>query len=144
MLVDRKIRQGRALLVATAALSLRAVSAQQLASPVTDTISSPVIVRASSSAAQTSTDQFLSGFITTAARSEGATFISCVATAAKLRPDLAGKIVVCALNISRLNSHSPDGRLGFAMIDQIVKAAVSAAPESEADIVKAAIASEPY
>jgi hypothetical protein len=67
-----------------------------------------------------------------------------VAKAVTFRPDLAGKIVVCALNIARLNSHLPGGRLSCAKIDQIVRAAVTAAPQSVASIVKAAIESEPY
>ena len=101
----------------------------------------PITVRASSSAAA---DQFIAGFITTTVRLEGSKLISCITTTAKLRPDLASKIVVCALNISRLSSHLPGAGLSFAIIDQIVRAAIAGAPESAAAIVKAAIESEPY
>lgn len=107
-------------------------------------VTAPITVRASSVTADVATKQFLAGFITTSARLTGAKFIGCVSTAVKTRPDLSAKVVVCALNISRLNSPSSDGRLSFVVIDQIVKAAVVAAPQSALDIVKAAINSEPY
>jgi hypothetical protein len=126
------------------ALSYSLTPAQRVAAAPADVIVPSITVQASSSAAQTAADQFLAGFITTAVRLEGQKFISCIATAAKLRPDLAAKIVVCALNIARLNSRLPGGQLSFATIDQIVKAAVTAAPQSAAAIVKAAIESEPY
>ena len=129
-------------LTLAAVLSLKVASAQETAPG--ETIAAPITVRASNSAAQTTTDKFLTSFITTAAGLEGLKFFACVATAAGLRPDLAGKIVVCALNIFRLSLHLPDGSLPFASIDGIVKAAVAAAPQSVADIVKAAIESEPY
>lgn len=137
-------RRGRAFLALTGVLSLTVVSAQQAAPPPDETIFAPITVRASNSVAQIATDEFLTGFITAAVRFEGPKFISRITTAAKLRPDLAGKIVVCALNIARLKSHLPGGRLSCAMIDQIVKAAVIAAPQSAASIVKAAIESAPY
>jgi len=134
----------RAFLALAAVLSLNGVIAQQPPAAADETIAAPITVHASNCAAQTATDKFLTGFITTAARLEGPKFISCLATAVKRRPELAGKIVVCALNIARLNSHLPGGQLSFATIDQIVKAAVTAAPQSAAAIVKAAIESEPY
>ena len=133
-----------ALLAAIAALALRCVSAQDTPSAPSDTIAPSITVKASSTAAQTAADQFIAGFITTAARFEGPKFISYIATAAKMRPDLASKIVACALNIARLNSHPPGARLSSATVDQIVRAAILAAPESAVDIVKAAIESEPY
>src|SRR5437879_4080808 len=121
-----------------------AIAAAQTASVSADQIVAPVTVRASSSAAQTGTAQFLATFISTAARLEGPKFISCLTAAVKLRPDLAGKLVICALNIARLNAHTLTGRLSPGTIDQIIKAAVAAAPEASPDIVKAAIQSEPY
>jgi hypothetical protein len=124
-------------------VSFQAVSAQQ-PGPTDETIAAPIMVRASSSAAQTATDRFLTSFITTAVRLEGLKFFACVTTASTLRPDLAGKIVICSLNLLHLNSNLADGRLSLAVIDQVVKAAVTAAPQSAADIVKAAIESEPY
>lgn len=139
-----KIREPFALLATTALLSFQIVSAQQTAPTSNDAIALPITVRASSSAAQTAADQFIAGFITTTVRLEGSKLISCITTAAKLRPDLASKIVVCALNISRLSSHLPGAGLSFAIIDQIVRAAIAGAPESAAAIVKAAIESEPY
>jgi hypothetical protein len=129
---------------ALVALSCSFAPLQQIAAAPTDVIVPSITVQASNSAAQTAADEFLTGFIATAVRLQGPNFISCVATAATLRPDLAGKIVVCALNIARLNSHLPGGRLSCATIGQIIKAAVTAAPESAASIVKAAIGSEPY
>jgi hypothetical protein len=137
-------RRGRASLALTGVLSLTVVSAQQAAPSPDETIFAPITVRASNSASQGTSDEFLTGFIAVAVRFEGPKFISRIATAAKLRPDLAGKIVVCALNIVRLKSHLPGGRLSCATIDQIVKAAVTAAPQSAASIVKAAIESELY
>src|SRR5439155_17300117 len=69
---------------------------------------------------------------------------SCVATAVTLRPDLAAKIVVSALNISWINGQPPQQTLSCSAISQIVKAAVRAAPKKNASvIVKAAIKSEP-
>jgi hypothetical protein len=62
----------------------------------------------------------------------------------ELRADLAGKIVVCSLDIARLNARLYLGRLSFATIGQIIKGAVGAAPETAPGIVKAAIKSEPY
>jgi hypothetical protein len=131
-------------LAALATLSCSFTPVHQIAAAPADVIAPSITVQASKDAAQTAADEFLTGFITTAVRLEGPKFISCVTTAATLRPDLAGKIVICALNIARLNSHLPGGRLSFAMIDQIVKAAVAAAPQSAASIVKAAVESEPY
>src|SRR5437588_5792780 len=116
----------------------------QDSAPVADSIALPIIVRASSSTQHVSADQFLAAFITTAARLNGPKFVAAVGTASKMRPDLASKVVVCALNIARLNSHSPAGQLSFAVIDQIIKAAIVAAPQSASDIVRAAISSEPY
>ena len=103
-----------------------------------------VIVSASATESHTSADQFLTAFINAAMRSKGANSVACVATATRTRPDLAVKIVVCAFNVARLNSHSLSGRLPVALIDQIIKAAIVAAPQSAGDIVKAAIDSEPY
>src|SRR2546430_2852806 len=139
-----KFREPFVLLATTALLSFQIVSAQQTAPTSNDAIALPITVRASSSAAQAAADQYIAGFITTSVRLEGSKLISCITTAAKLRPDLASAIVVCALNISRLNSHLHGAGLSFAIIDQIVRAAIAGAPESAAAIVKAAIESEPY
>jgi hypothetical protein len=124
-------------------LLLRVASAEQISSVSADQIAPPITVRASSNATGAA-NEYLTAFISAAVRLDGAKFTSCLATAVKLRPDLAGKIVVCALNISRLNVHPLVGRLPFSTIDQIIKAAVVAAPQATADIVKAAIRSEPY
>ena len=134
----------RVFLAFAAVLSIKQTSAQQTSASVNETIIAPITVRASNSAAQTASDKFLTSFITTAVRLEGLKFLACVGTAASLRPDLAGKIVVCALNVFRLSLHLPDRTLSLVSIDGIVKAAVAAAPQSAADIVKAAIESEPY
>ena len=104
----------------------------------------PMLVTASSSAAQATPSAFLTSYISTAGRRNGSKLISCLTTAIKLRPDLAGKIVVATLNICRLNTSPLTGRLPLATINQIVTAAVAAAPESVTNIVKAAIQSEPY
>jgi len=133
----------RVLLPTLGVLFLRVVSAEQISSPPADQMAPPITVRASSSAGGAASE-FLTAFISTAVRLDGLKFISCLATAVKLRPDLAGKIVVCALNISRLNAHPLAGRLPLGTIDQIIKAAVAASPETASDIVKAAIQSEPY
>ena len=124
-------------------LLLRVASAEQISPAAADQIAPPITVRASSNATGAA-NEYLTAFISAAVRLDGAKFTSCLATAVKLRPDLAGKIVVCALNISRLNVHPLVGRLPFGTIDQIIKAAVVAAPQATADIVKAAIRSEPY
>ncbi|MDP9186730.1 MAG: hypothetical protein M3O72_05180 [Verrucomicrobiota bacterium] len=133
----------RVLLATLGVLFLRVASSEQISSAPADQIAPPITVRASSNATGAAS-KFLTTFISTAVRLDGAKFISCLATAVKLRPDLAGKIVVCALNISRLNAHPLTGRLSFGTIDQIIKAAVAAAPGAASDIVKAAIQSEPY
>jgi hypothetical protein len=133
----------RVLLTTLGVLFLRVVSAEQISSPPADQMAPPITVRASSSAPGAAAE-FLTTFISTAVRLDGVKFISCLATAVKLRPDLAGKIVVCALNISRLNAHPLAGRLSVDTIDRIIKAAVAASPEAASDIVKAAIESEPY
>jgi len=133
----------RVLLATLGVLFLRAASGEQISSAPADQITPPITVRASSNATGAASE-FLTAFISTAVRLDGAKFISCLATAVKLRPDLAGKIVVCALNISRLNAHPLAGQLPFSTIDQIIKAAVAAAPGAASDIVKAAIQSEPY
>jgi hypothetical protein len=88
--------------------------------------------------------EFLTAFISAAVRLQGPEFIAWLATALKLRADLAGKIVVCSLNIARLNARLNNGRLSFGTIGQIIKGAVGAVPETAPDIVKAAIKSEPY
>jgi hypothetical protein len=126
------------------ALSPKLAPAQQTASAPDEAVAVPITVRASNSAAQTRNDEFLAGFISAAVKLQGLKFPARLRTAVTLRPDLAGKIVVCALNIARLNSHLPDGTLSFAAINQIITTAVAAAPQSAADIVKAAIESEPY
>lgn len=144
MLSVPKTRLRGASLTLAMLLSLEVASAQQNARAPDETIAAPITVRASNSAAQTANDEFLAGFITAAVKLQGPKFLARLRTAVSLRPDLAGKIVVCALNIARLNSHLPDRTLSFAAIDQIIKIAVTAAPQSAADIVKAAIASEPY
>ncbi len=133
----------RVLLATLGVLFLRVASSEQISSAPADQIAPPITVRASSNATGAASE-FLTAFISTAVRLDGVKFISCLATAVKLRPDLAGKIVVCALNISRLNAHPLAGRLSFGTIDQIIKAAVAAAPGAASDIVKAAIQSEPY
>ena len=138
-----KSRRRGASLALTAVLSLKVASAQETPSPPAETIAVPITVRASSSAAQTASDEFLTGFITMAVRFEGPEFTSCVTTAVKLRPDLAANIVVSALNISRINMRPLGQRLSCATISQIVKAAVTAAPKAAPVIVKAAIKSEP-
>ena len=139
-----KVLVGRVIVAATAALSLGAVSAQQPGSPSNETVIAPITVTASGSTAAASNAQFISTFIATASRLEKAKFISYVGTAVSLRPDLAPKIVVCAFNIARLNSHLAGSRLSFDIITQIVKVAVTSAPQAAATIVKAAIESEPY
>ena len=144
MFFGSKIRLRLASLTMTALLSLRVVSAQQTSTAPEESIAIGITVKASNSVAQTAADEFLTGFITTAVRLEGPKLISCVTTAAKLRPDLAARIAVSALNIARLNSHLFGGRLSCATIGQIVRAAVTGAPQSAASIVKAAIKSEPY
>src|SRR5207302_8051123 len=85
-----------------------------------DSVAPPIIVTASSSTRQVSSDQFVAGFITTAARLNGAKFIAAIGTASKMRPALAPKVVVCALNIARLNSHPRTTQLSFVVIDQII------------------------
>jgi len=132
-----------AFLALTAVLSLTGNAAEQSA-PAEEPISAPITVRASNSVAQIATDEFLTGFITMAVRSIGPKLTSCVATAVKLRPDLAANIAVSALNISRLNVRPAESRLSCAIVYQIVKAAVSAAPKAAPVIAKAAIKSEPH
>ena len=132
------------LLALAVVVSLEPVSAQQPASVPDETVADPITVRASSSPAQSAADKFLTSFISTAMRLQGAKFFTCVGTASMAQPDLAAAIVLCALNILHLNSNPADGRLSFAAIDQVVKVAVTAAPQSAVDIVKAAIGSEPY
>lgn len=124
-------------------LPSRLLCAQDSAA-VAEPVTAPIVVHASISTAETSTNQFLAGFITTATRLEGAKFIACVGAASKTRPDLAPKVVVCAFNLARLNFHPLRGQLSLSLIDQVIIAAVAAAPEKAADIVKAAISSEPY
>jgi hypothetical protein len=138
-----KNRRRCAFLALLAFLSMHVITARQASSAPDETLAT-ITVHASHGAAQTSADEFLAGFIGTAVRLDGPKFVSCVAKAVMFRPDLAGKIVVCALNIARLNSHLLGGRLSCATIDQIIKAAVTAAPQNAASIVKAAIRSEPY
>lgn len=132
-----------AFLALAAVLSLNGIVAEQSLAAPEETIAA-ITVQASNSSAQTDADEFLTSFITAAVRLEDQKLVSRVTTAAKLRPDLAARIAVCALNIARLNSHLLGGRLSCATIDQIVRAVVIGAPQSAASIVKAAIASEPY
>jgi hypothetical protein len=139
-----KSRFRSASLTLVALLSQKVASAQQTAPASDETIAAPITVRASDSAAQSPNDEFLAGFISAAVQLEGPKFLACMMTAASLRPDLAGKIVICALNIARLNSYLPNGTLSFVAINQIIKTVVSAAPQSAADIVEKAIESEPY
>jgi hypothetical protein len=139
-----KSRSGPASLALAAVLSLTVVSAEQAAAAPDEAIAAPITVRASNSAAQTAGNEFLTGFITMAIRFDGPKFTSCVATAVKRRPDLAADIVVSALNICRINVQPPETRPSFALVYQIVKAAVSAAPKEAPVIVRAAIKSESH
>ena len=52
--------------------------------------------------------------------------------------------MVSALNIAHLNSHAVNGHLSPAIIDQIITAAITGAPERAGAIVQAAIESESY
>jgi hypothetical protein len=123
-------------------LSQQIGNAQDAGAAPSDAVAPTIIVRASAS--DNSAAQFLSGFISTAIRLNGQNLASCVATAVRLRPDLASRIVVCALNIARINAQSITGRLSLDTINQIIKAAVAAAPSVASAIVTAAIESEPY
>ena len=123
-------------------LSLQTGNAQESGPRPSEAVAPTIIVRASVS--DDSATQFLSGFISTAIKSNGKNLISCVASAVKLRPDLASKIVVCALNIARINQQSVTARLPLNTINQIIKAAVAAAPSAASAIVTAAVESEPY
>src|SRR5437879_13815352 len=78
------------------------IAAAQTASVSADQIVAPVTVRASSSAAQTGTAQVLATFIYTAARLNGPKLISCLTAPVTLRTDLAGRHVICAVNIASL------------------------------------------
>ena len=144
MLSVPKSRFRSASVTLVALLSLKVGSAQQTAPAPEEVVAAPITVRASDSAAQSANDEFLASFISAAIQLEGAKFLTCTTAAASLRPDLAGQIVICALNVARLNSHPANGTLSFATINQIIKTVVAAAPRSAADIVKKAIESEPY
>ena len=143
MLAVPKSRFRSASRTLVALLSLKVASAEQTAAAPDEAIAAPITVRASDSAARSASDEFLASFISAAVQLEGPKFLACMTTAASLRPDLAGKIVICAFNIARLNSHPAYSTLSFATINQIVKTAVTAAPRSAADIVKKATESEP-
>ena len=137
MSFGHKIRQRFTLVATTAALSLRSVPAQQTASRSDDTVAPSITVRASA-------EQFIAGFIATAVRLVGPKFLSCIVTATKMRPDLASKIVVSALNIAHLNSHAVNRHLSLANINQIITAAITGAPERAGAILQVATESEPY
>src|SRR5881392_860543 len=100
MLSIPKSRLHCASLTLAAVLSLKVASAQQTAAAPDETIAAPITVRASNSAAQTGNDEFLAGFISAAVKLQGPKFLARLRTAVSLRPDLAGKIVVYALNIA--------------------------------------------
>ncbi len=134
----------RVLLTTSAVLCLGGVFAEQTGAAPVEQSAPPITVRASISAKEMAAAEFLTAFISAAVRLQGPEFIAWLATAVKLRADLAGKIVVCSLNIARLNARLNDGRLSFGTIGQIIKGAAGAAPETAPDIVKAAIKSEPY
>jgi hypothetical protein len=144
MLSGPKSRRRCALVALAAVLPLRVAWAQQSPLAPDEPIAIAITVQASNSVGQTAADEFLTGFITTAVRLEGPKLFSCITNAAKLRPDLAARIVVCALNIAHLNSRPFAGHVSCASIDQIVRAVVTGAPQNAASIVKAAIKSEPY
>lgn len=139
MLLSFNKRFATGLVAACALASFEIASAQ-----TNDRIAAPITVRASRDATEKAAGEFLTNFLTTAIRLNGSKFIASLTTAVQLRPDLAPKIVVCALNISRLNLQTTRRRLPLVKIEQIVKAAVSAAPQAAAAIVRAAIESEPY
>jgi hypothetical protein len=137
------IRKRFALLPLAAILPIKLLCAQDTG-PTAEAVVAPIIIRASSVTAHPKPDQFLAGFITAAGRLKGARFIAYLTTATKTRPDLALQLVVCALNITRLNINPSDGHLPLATIDQIVRTVVTGAPDHAAEIVEAAINSEPY
>src|SRR5260370_25233971 len=135
MLSVPKSRLRYASLTLIMAVSPKLAPAQQTAPAPDEAAAVPITVRASNSAAQTASDEFLAGFISSAVQLQDLKFLACLTTAASLRPDLAGKIVVCALNIARLSSHLSDGTLSFTAINQIIKTAVTPAPHTPGDIV---------
>jgi hypothetical protein len=134
----------RTVLATSGVLSLGIAFAEQRGSAPVEQTAPPITVRASISAREMTEAEFLTGFISTAVRFEGPEFIAGLATAVKLRADLAHRIVVCSLDIARLNARLNQGRLSFGTIGKIIKGAVGAAPETAPDIVRAAIKSEPY
>lgn len=91
-----------------------------------------------------SADQFRQAFISVLVGKKERDFPLYVSAAVKLRPDLADKIVVSALNICRLNTHGKNHQIPCDIIARIINAAVTANPKAAEAVVRAAISSEPY
>ena len=114
-----------------------------LASPSDDLIQA-VSRGGSASVEEASASQFLHAFAAVLVRAKPKEVVWYINAAVKLRPDLADRIVVVALNARRSDMESADKRRMCKQISDIIQAAVAANPDAAAAIVKAAVKAVPF
>jgi hypothetical protein len=110
----------------------------------TDNLERAVKVGGAASLKAATADQFLRALTAILIRSKAREACYCVSAAVKLRPELAGKIVVCAINVRRSDKQPVDKQISCEEIDCIVRAAIAADPRAAEAIVRAAVDAEPY
>lgn len=136
-------------LLARAALASLAVPlsfgliASTIASP-SDDLTRAVLRGGSATVEEASASQFLRAFAAVLVRARPKEVVWYVNAAIKLRPDLANRIVVVALNARRSDVESADKGKACEQISDIIQAAIAANPDAAAAIVKAAVEAAPF
>ncbi len=115
-----------------------------------DDLTRAVRVAGASSLGTATPDQFMRGLNSLFVRSNARAICDYVGTAVRIRPDLADRIVVAALNVSRIGGtdskdfKQPVGKqISCEDVDCIIREAIAAHPAAAREIVSAALAAAP-
>jgi FecR-like protein len=100
-------------------------------------------VAGASSVSTATSDEFMRALDSLFARSTPQKVCDYVAAAVRVRPDLAEKIVVSALTISRVDRQPGGKQISCEDIDCIIRAAIAAHPSATREIVSAAASAAP-
>jgi hypothetical protein len=137
-------RFARKLTLGSLALACSLVMASKALAAPSDELTHAIQATGAHNIKEAPVDQFRRAFISVLVGKKERDFPLYVSAAVKLRPGLADKIVVSALNICRLNTHGKNHQIPCDIIGRIINAAVTANPDAAEAIVRAAISSEPY
>ncbi len=115
-----------------------------------DDLTRAVRVAGASSLGTATPDQFMRGLNSLFVRSNARAICDYVGAAVRIRPDLADRIVVAALNVSRIGGtdskdfKQPVGKqISCEDVDCIIREAIAAHPAAAREIVSAALAAAP-